>query len=119
MAESSSLLGPIEQFAALNPDTVEQIGRAWMGHTSHVRFLSLSPDGLKLATSSFECNWVESGTIRFWDTTSGNSIGSHLLDSHANVLSFSPSGDSWHQQATARYAYGEYLGQIPSRVRYL
>ena len=27
MAESSSLLGPIEQFAALNPDTGEQIGR--------------------------------------------------------------------------------------------
>ena len=51
--------------------TGQQIGQPWTGHTNYIRSLSLSPNGLILASASRD------KTVRLWNATTGDPIG-HL-----------------------------------------
>ncbi|KAF8553431.1 WD40 repeat-like protein [Imleria badia] len=67
-------------------DTGEQLGQPWT-HTSHIQSLSLSPDGSRLASASYD-------SVRFWDTISGSPITQHVEhDYSVNAVCFSASGE--------------------------
>ena len=69
-------------------DMGEQIRQPWTGHTHWIRSLSLSPDGLVLASASVSLD----KTICFWDSTSGHLIRQHLQHDHPLfAIGFSPS----------------------------
>ncbi|MEG4006224.1 NB-ARC domain-containing protein [Microcoleus sp. Pol11C1] len=59
------------------------------GHTSWVRAVHFSPDGLTLASSSFD------QTVRLWDTRTGKCL--HTLQGHSNLVcsvAWSPDGQT-------------------------
>ena len=88
-----------------NSDTGEQIGQPWTGHNSWIRSLSLSPDGLILASASWD------KTVRFWNAITGHPIGQHLQhDKEVNVVRFSPSGEF---VASAGWDEKIYLWRVP------
>ena len=71
-----------------NSETREQIGHPWTSHEDGIRSISLSPDGLILASASLD------ETVRFWNATTGNPTGQHLHhDNQVNAVHFSPSGE--------------------------
>ena len=88
-----------------NPDTGEEIGHAWIGHTHYVRSLSLSPDGSILASASLD------HTVRFWNAATGNPIGQHLQHGEeVEAVRFAPSGES---VASAGWDGNIYLWKAP------
>ncbi|KAF8833956.1 WD40 repeat-like protein, partial [Paxillus ammoniavirescens] len=63
-------------------------GKPWTGHIQWVWSLSLSLDGTKLASASWD------KTVRFWDARSGDPIGQPLQhDDDVYAVTFSPSGE--------------------------
>ena len=73
-----------------NADTGEQIGHPWTGlNTGYVEALSLSPDGLILASVSS----VRITTIRFWNAATGALVGKPLRCESVASARFSPSGE--------------------------
>jgi WD40 repeat protein len=65
-----------------------QLERLLSGHEDVIRTLAFSPDGKTLASGG------EDGTIRFWDTETGEAVGT-LIDSEQRViwdLAFRPDG---------------------------
>ena len=94
-----------ETICCWNSDTGERIGLIMTGHADWIRSLSLSPDGSILASASFD------RTVRFWDATTGNPIGQHLLhDEKVNAVRFSPSGEF---VASAAWGGKIYLWRVP------
>ncbi|KAF9234211.1 quinon protein alcohol dehydrogenase-like superfamily [Melanogaster broomeanus] len=82
-----SIIGNIE-IQCWNSENGELIGEPWTGHSRRVRFLSLSPDGTKIASASWD------RTVRFWDAHSGDPIHQLLLhQSELRAVTFSPSGE--------------------------
>ena len=85
--------------------TGAQIGHSWTGHTGNILSLSLSSDGLILASASWD------KTIRFWDARTGNPIGQHLQhDKRVRTVLFSPSGEF---VASAIWDGKIYLWRVP------
>ena len=77
-----------EVICGWSSDMGEQIRQPWTGHTHWIRSLSLSPDGLVLASASVSLD----KTICFWDSTSGHLIRQHLQHDHPLfAIGFSPS----------------------------
>jgi len=89
-----------------NSDTGQQIRAAWTGHTGNICSLSLSPDGLILASTSLD------KTVHFWNATTGNPIGQHLQnDCEVTTVHFSPSSKfvasaGWN--SNIQYIYGRW-----------
>ena len=77
-----------EVICGWSSDMGEQIRQPWTGHTHWIHSLSLSPDGLVLASASVSLD----KTICFWDSTSGHLIRQHLQHDHPLfAIGFSPS----------------------------
>ena len=97
-------------------DTGEQIGHPWTCHTSFILSLSLSPDGLILASASSD------KTVRFWDATTGHPIGHLQHDYPVHTVRFSPSGEfvvsgGWDEKI---YLWRvPWLNSVENRVRAL
>ncbi|KAF8840940.1 WD40 repeat-like protein [Paxillus ammoniavirescens] len=82
---SDSPMGTIGHW---NSKTGELIGRMRHGHTDNIISLSLSPDGTKLVSSSWD------KTVRLWDARSGDPIGYPLQHEYnVRTVVFSPSGE--------------------------
>ncbi|KAF8833686.1 kinase-like protein [Paxillus ammoniavirescens] len=71
-----------------NSETGKSIGQPWIGHTNSVHSLSLSPDGTKLASTSWD------RTIRYWNACTGEPIEQPLQHWGGQyAVAFSPSGE--------------------------
>ncbi|KAF9233410.1 hypothetical protein BU15DRAFT_80162 [Melanogaster broomeanus] len=80
--------GSNNEIRCWNCENGELIGEPWTGHTNIVSSLSLSPDGTKIASASFD------RTVCFWDAHSGDPIHQPLLhQSSLLAVTFSPSGE--------------------------
>ncbi|KAF9233409.1 quinon protein alcohol dehydrogenase-like superfamily [Melanogaster broomeanus] len=67
-----------------NSENGELIGEPWTGHTGAVFSLSLSPDGMKIASAS------DDRSVRFWDAQSGDPIVSRYRINPGYQRSLSP-----------------------------
>ena len=93
-----------------NSATGQQIGQPWTGHTNGIRSLSLSPNGLILASASLD------KTVRLWNATAGDPIG-HLQydverphDSGLTKVCFAPNGEC---VASGGFGGKIYLWRLP------
>ena len=68
-----------------NPQTGEQIRKAWEGHTEDVMSVAFSGDGSRVVSTSLD------GTLRQWDVGTGDPIG-NVLQVHARSAAFSHDG---------------------------
>ena len=86
----------------MNADTGDII-RELQGHTSTISGLAFSPDGSTLVSASEAAD----GTIRFWDTATGNMLRSLNINSKNGLpaLAISPDGSTlvaaWYQNVRA------------------
>jgi WD40 repeat protein len=70
-----------------------EVARTFDGHTSSVRGLAVHPDGKRLVSVT---GWPRGdGTIRIWDTATGDSVHRILVgDVQADCVALTPSGDT-------------------------
>ena len=80
-----------------NIKTGEQCGRV-TGHTEGLLALVFSPDGKRLATSSYD------NTVRIWDAETGTPGPVLRHDAFVDHLSFNPDRPAWPQPAAAEWA---------------